>query len=133
MVQCRLGGIARAADLALAALALGDLLGGDIDADDVAVRPALRMPVGDPAAILILARTLAVDLDAGHGIAGLHDRSHDGLDRVCQPRHAVAHRAPEMPLDRNPADLGEALVDLQIAAVWRGIAKAARRGVIDQL
>src|ERR1700676_4274847 len=100
MVQRRLGGIARAADIALAAFALGDLFRGDIDADDVAVRPALRMPVGDPAAILILALALAVDLDAGDGVAGLHDRAHDGLDRVCERRHAVAHRAPEMPLDR---------------------------------
>src|SRR5258707_5886373 len=115
MLQCRLRGVACAADFALAALALGDFFGGDIDADDVAVRPALRMPVGDPAAILILAGALAVDLDAGHGIAGLHDRSHNGLDRVCKRRHAVAYRAPEMPLDRNPADLGEALVALQIA------------------
>src|SRR5258708_14569312 len=117
MLQCRLRGVACAADFTLAALALGDLFGGDIDADDVAVRPTLRMPVGDPTAILILAGALAVDLDPGHGIAGRHDRSHDGLDRVCERRHAVAHRAAEMPLDRDPADLGEALVDLQVAAV----------------
>ena len=79
--QRRLGRIARGADLAFTALALGDLFGGDVDADDVAVRPALRMPVGDPAALVVVAGALAVDLDAGHGLAGFHDRTNDAFDR----------------------------------------------------
>jgi hypothetical protein len=38
-----------------------------------------------------------------------------------------------MILDGDPADLGEALVDLQIAAVGREESQADRRRVVDQL
>src|SRR3954447_3006907 len=39
------------AQLRLCALALGDLFGGDIDARNLSVRPAHRMPVGYPGAL----------------------------------------------------------------------------------
>ena len=89
----------------LGALALGDLLGGDIDADDLAVTVAMGMPVGDPEAFVGLVGALAGDLDAGDGIAGAHDRGHDAFDRVRQRRHAVSHIAPEMILDGDAADV----------------------------
>ena len=57
----------------LGALALGDLLGGDIDADDLTVGVAMRMPVGDPETLIGLVGALAGHLDAGDGIAGAHD------------------------------------------------------------
>jgi hypothetical protein len=38
-----------------------------------------------------------------------------------------------MILDGNAADVGQALVDLKVAAVRRQERKADRRGVIDQL
>ena len=117
----------------LGALALGDLFGGDVDADDLAVAVAMRMPVGDPEALVGLVGALAGDLDAGDGIAGAHDRGHDAFDRIRQRRHAVPHIAPEMILDRDAADFGEALVDLEVAAVGREEGQADRRGVVDQL
>ena len=104
--QRRLGGIAGAADLAFAPLALGDLFGGDIDADNVAIRTALRMPIGDPAALVIMARALTVDLNASHGITGLHDRAHNGLNRRGKSGYAFPHGMPEMSLDRDAAYLG---------------------------
>jgi hypothetical protein len=81
--------------------------------------------------LLDLIGALTGDLDAGHRLAGLHDRADDAFDRLGQPRHAVAHRAAEMILDRDAADLGEALVDLQIAAVGRQECEADRRGIVD--
>jgi hypothetical protein len=89
--------------------------------------------VCDPEAFLDLIGALADDLDVGHRLAGLHDRADDRLHRRRQRWHAVADRAPEMPLDRNPADLGEPLIDLQIAAIRREKCETDRRGVIDQL
>ncbi len=140
ILQRGLGRIPCLAHLALAglergfgALALGNLLGGNIDADDLAIRIAVRMPVGDPKALTGLVGALAGHLDAGDGIAGPHDRGHDALDRVGQRRHAIAHIAPQMILDRNAADIGQALVDLEVAAVRRQESKPDRRGVVDQL
>ena len=106
---------------------------GDVDANDVAIWPALRMPVGDPESFLGLIGALAGDLDAGHGIAGLHDRAHDTLDRRGQCRNAFPDRAPQMILNRDAANFREALIDLQIAAVGRKERKADRRRVVDQL
>ena len=117
----------------LSALALGDLLGGDIDADDLAVTVAMGMPIGDPETFVDMVGALAGDLDAGDGIAGAHDRGHDAFDRVRQRRHAVSHIAPEMILNRDAADFGKTLVDLEVAAVGREEGEADRRGVVDQL
>ena len=92
-----------------------------------------RMPVGHPEAFFGLVGALAGDLDAGDGIAGAHDRGHDAFDRVRQRRHAVSHIAPEMVLNGDAADFGEALVDLDVAAVGGEEGEADRRGVVDQL
>ena len=133
MVQRRFGRIPRPAQFTLAAFSLGDLFGRDVDADDVAGRPALRMPMRDPEPLLRLIGTLTGNLDTGHRLPGLHDRANDRLYRRGQRRDAIADRASKMALDRNSADLGETLVDLQIAAVGRQERKADRRRVIDQL
>ena len=117
----------------LGALALGDLLGSDIDADDLTVGVAMRMPVGDPEALIGLVGALAGHLDAGDGIAGTHDRLHDAFDRVRQRRYAIPHIAAKMILNRYAADIGQALVDLEVAAVRRQERKADRRSVVDQL
>ena len=98
-------------------LALGDLFSSDIDADDLAIRVAVRMPVGDPKALVGLVGALAGHLDAGDGVAGPHDRRHDALDCISQRRHAIAHIAAYMILDRNAADISQALIDLEVAAI----------------
>jgi len=77
------------------------------------------MPIGDPEPLVGLIGALACDFNAGHGIAGFHDRADDAFDRVGQRRHAVSHRTSQVIFDGDTADIGEALVDLQIAAVWR--------------
>ena len=115
------------------ALALGDLFRRHVDADDLAARTVHRMPIGNPETFLDLIGALTRDLDAGHRFAGLHDRADDAFDRLGQRRHAVAHRAAQMILHRDAADFGEALVDLQIAAVGRQEREADRRRVIDRL
>ena len=91
----------------LRALAFRDLLGGDVDADDFAIRIAVRMPIGDPKTLFNLIGTLAGDFDSGHGIAGPHDRLHDGFDRVRQGRHAIADIAAEMAFHGDAADIGQ--------------------------
>ena len=98
-------------------LALGNLFGSDIDADDLAIRVAMRMPVGDPKALVGLVGALAGHLDAGDGVAGPHDRLHDAFDRIRQRRHAIAHIAAKMILDGNAADISQALIDLEVAAI----------------
>ena len=118
---------------AASARSFGDLFGRDVDADDLAVIVAVGMPIGDPETLVGLVGALARDLNAGDGIAGAHDRGHDAFDRVRQRRHAVSHIAPEMVLDGDAADIGQALVDLEVAAVGGQEGKADRRGVIDQL
>ena len=85
----------------LRALAFGDLLGGNVDADDLTRSVAVGMPVGDPEALVGLIGALTGHLDAGHGIAGSHDRLHDAFDRIGQRRHTVPDRAPQMVLDGN--------------------------------
>jgi len=70
------------------------------------------MPIGDPKPLVDLIGALADDLDTRHWFAGLHDRADDILDRAGQSRHTVSYRASQMILDRDAADLCEALVDL---------------------
>ncbi len=91
------------------------------------------MPIGDPEPFIGLVGALAGNLDAGHRLAGIHDRADDAFDRLGQSRYAIPNRASQMILDRDAAYLGEALVDLQIAAVGREASKADRRRVVDQL
>ena len=52
---------------------------------------------------------------------------------VRQRRDAIAHVAPEMIFDRDTADIGEALVDLEVAAIGREERQTDRCGVVDQL
>jgi hypothetical protein len=60
---------------------------------------------------------LACDLNARYWFAGLHDRADDVFDRAGQSRYAVSHRTSQMILDRDAADLCEALVDLQVTTI----------------
>ena len=126
-------GVPGVADFLLGPLAFGDLLGGDVDRNDLAARRAQRVPIGHPETFFKLVGALPGDLDADHGFARRHDRADDLLDRVRERRHAIPDKAPEMILDRYAADFGEALVDLQVAAVRRQAGEADRRGVVDQL
>ena len=122
------------AQLCFRALALGDLLGGDVHARNFAVRPAQRMPVGDPVPLAAgVVRALARHLNANDGLAGLHDRSDDVFDRIGQRGDGVAHPSPNMVGDGNAADLGEVLIDVQIAAIRREEREADRRSLIDEL
>ena len=122
--QRLLGRLPRAPHLLLAALSVGDLLGGHVDGDDLAARRPQRMPIGDPGSLLRLVGALAGHLDAGDRLAGLHDRADDLLDRVGKRRHAIPDRSPEMILDRDAAYFGETLVDLQVTAVRRQAGQA---------
>jgi hypothetical protein len=89
------------------------------------------VPISDPRAFF--ARALAGNLNAVHGLARTHDGSDDAFDGLGQGRHAIANRASEVILDRDPAYVGKALIDLQIAAIGRQYREADRRGIIDQL
>jgi hypothetical protein len=91
------------------------------------------MPVGDPKPFGRLVGALGGNLDANHGIAGIHDGADDTLDRVGQGGHAVPDRASEMALDGDTAYLGEALVDLQIAAIGREASQPDRCRIVDKL
>ena len=116
------------------ALALGDLLGGDVHARNFSVRPAQRMPIGHPVPLAAgVVRALARHLNANDGLAGLHDRSDDVFDRIRQRGDGVAHPSPNMVGDGNAADLGEVLIDVQIAAIRREEREADRRGLVDEL
>jgi len=98
-------------------LAFRDLFGGDVDADDFTGCIAQRMPIGDPRTFVGLIGALTRNFDADHRFARLHDRADDAFNGIGQRRYAVPHRAAKMVLDRDAAYLGEALIDLQIAAV----------------
>ena len=115
------------------ALALGDLLRGNVDADDLSRGVAMRMPVGDPEPLVGLIGALTGHLDAGHGIAGSHDRLHDAFDSVGQRRYAVPDRAAQMILDGYSAYFGQALIDLDVTAIRREESQTDRRGIVDQL
>ena len=75
------------------------------------------MPIGHPKSFLSLIGALAGDLDAGDGIASIHDRSDNVFDRIREARHAIANRASQMVLNRDAANLGQALIDLEITTV----------------
>ena len=98
-------------------LALGDLFRSDIDGDDFAARAAQRVPIGDPKPLVGLIGTLAGNFDARDRFAALHDRAHDIFDRARQSRYAIPNRSSQMILNGDAADLREALIDLQVAAV----------------
>src|SRR6266576_2677342 len=91
------------------------------------------MPIGDPKPLLGLIGSLSGNLDANHWITGIHDRADDAFDRIGQSRYAVPDRAPQMVLNGDAAYVGEALVDLQIAAVRRETSQPDRRRIIDKL
>ncbi len=91
------------------------------------------MPIGDPKPFLGLIGALAGNLDANHWIARIYDGADDAFDRIGQSRYAVPNRAPQMVLNGDAAYLGEALVDLQIAAVGRETSQPDRRRIIDKL
>ena len=78
------------------ALALGNLLGRDIDPDDFANWIAQRVPISDPPAILGYVRALARDLNASHRLTGADDGTDDAFDSIGQSRYAVANRTPQM-------------------------------------
>ena len=117
----------------LRALALGDLLGHHVDADDCAPRPPQRVPAGQPEALRVApVGPLPVDLDAGDRRAGLENRPDDLLDLIGDHRHRFAHRAPDMAVDRDAADFRQSRVDLQIAAVGAQEGEADRRRIVQQ-
>src|SRR5450759_415436 len=91
------------------------------------------MPIGDPKPFVGLVSALTSNLDAGHRIAGIHDRTDDAFDRLGQRRYAIPNRASQMILHGDAAYLCEALVDLQITAVGREASEADRRRIVDQL
>jgi hypothetical protein len=74
---------------------------------------------------------LTGDLDPRDRLTGFHDRADDLLNRVGQCRHTIPNRAPEMVFNRDPAYFGQALVDLQIAAIKRQAGEPDRRRIID--
>ena len=133
MSQSRLGGILGLADFLLGPLALGDLLGGNIDGNDLATRRTQRVPIGNPGTLLDLIGVLACNLNPYHRFTRFHDRPNDLLDRICQRRHAVSDKAAKMILNRNAADLGETLVDLQVTAIRRQACKPDGSRVVDEL
>src|SRR5215475_6694679 len=133
MAQRSLGRVPGFAYLLLVALALGDLLRCDVDADDAAVRTTQWMPIGYPGSLLVLTGPLSRDLNAGHGSTGVDDRTDDTLDRICQGRHALPDGAADMIRNWDATYLGEPLVDLQVTAIGRQNRKADRRGVVDEL
>src|SRR5260221_1078958 len=91
------------------------------------------MPVSHPRSLVSLVCALAGALDADHGVAGIHDRANDAFDRLSQGRHTVPDRTSQVIFNRDSADLGETLVDLQIAAVGGKEGKTNWCRVIDQL
>ena len=118
----------------LGALAFGYVLGDDIDADDVTFRALQRMPVRDPDVVgIAFVGTLSVNLHAGDGLAGSNDGLNQAFHLFGDLRNGLANRAPDMVGDRYAADLGQALIDLQIPAVGRQKRKPYRCGVVDQL
>jgi len=136
LAQMSQGGLRRVAGIAylpLSPLALGDLFGGDIDRNDLAAWRAQRMPIGHPVAFLDLVGALSGHFDPGHRLARFHDRAYDRFDGICQRRHAVPDKAANMIFYRDAADLGEALVDLQVAAIRREASEPDRGSVVNQL
>ena len=125
--------VAGVPNLPLSALAFGDLFSGDVDRNDLAAWRAQRMPICHPVPLLDLVGALAGYLDPDHRLAGFHDRTYDRFDGIRQRRHAIPDEAAKMIFHRNPANLGEAMVDLQIPAVGGQAGEPDRRGVIDQL
>src|SRR5258706_5637992 len=91
------------------------------------------MPIGDPNPSLGLIGALAGNLDANHWIARIYDGADDAFDCIGHSRYAVPDRAPQMVLNGDAAYLGEALVDLQIAAVGRETSQPDRRRIINKL
>lgn len=133
MPQRGFSGVPRVANFLLGTLAFGDLFGGHIDRDDLAACCTQRMPISHPEAFNELVRALTGHLYSDDRFAAFHDRADDLLDGVRELGHAVPHETPEMIFDRYAADLGQTLVDLQVATVRRQAGKPDRRRVVDQL
>jgi hypothetical protein len=74
-----------------------------------------------------------VDLYAADGLASLENRRYDALDLIGNLRDRLSHRPADVVRDRNPADLGQMPVDLQISAVRSEERKSDRSGFVQKL
>ena len=102
----------------LCTFALGDFLGRNVDAENVAARVLQRIPVRQPAPVgADSIRALSADLDVRHRLALGDDGLHELLHLAGDIRHHFADGVAEMILHRNSAYVGQALVDLKVAAI----------------
>jgi hypothetical protein len=121
-------------DRRLGALALGNVLGHDIDADHPPIRALQRVPAGAPDMVgIALVGALPMHLDADDGLS-LHDhRADDLFDRIGELRNGLTHRAADVVGDRNAANLGQTLVDLRVATIEGQECQSDRSGIVNEL
>lgn len=116
----------------LSALAFGDLLGRDVDANDQAAAVFQGMPVGDPDAILVGAvGPLAVDFDAGDGLAGTHNRPDELFHLIGHFRDRLAYRPSNVIGDGQAANLRQVLIDHHVTAIRAEKRQPDRRRLVD--
>ena len=119
---------ARGLRFLLSALALRDVGHDRADADALARRVRDGVVRGQPRTRDARhRRRLAGDLDSDQGLARLEDPLPERLEHGCERGQDVAHRPAEMLLARDPVELGERVVDPQVAEVAVPEPEADRR------
>ena len=111
--------------------ALGDILDDQAGADDLACGVAHRIPFLDPVAQHArVARALAAPL-ADHDFATLDHLPQNGLAPGAQVRRDLPRDLTQLGLDRPAVDVGQRLVETQIAAVAVEQRQPDRRGAVE--
>ena len=108
--------------------AVGDVGDGDADAQPLAARERDRVVARDVVAVAAgLARRLAHDLQVDDRLAGRQHLLQRGLDVGGHRGQHLAHRAPDVVDGRHAVDLGQRVVDADVAEVGVEEALADRR------
>src|SRR5262249_53499978 len=114
-------------------LAFRYVLSDHIDANDLAFGIHRRMPVCDPNVIRVeFVDALAANLDACNRLAGVHNCLNEFFNLLRHLRNRFADRTANMVSHRNPADLGQTLIDLDVTTVRRQVRKPNRSRIVNQ-
>ena len=110
--------------------AIGHVGDGDADAQPLAARERHRVVAGDVVAVAAgLAPRLAHDLEVDDRLAGRQHLVQRGLDVGGQRGQHLAHGAPDVVDGRDAVDLGQRVVDADVAEVGVEEALADRRRI----
>jgi len=116
------------------ALSFSDLLGSDIDPNDLPALVFQRVPICDPDTISVRPiRSLTVDLVAGDRFACAQDRLHDAFNLLCDLRDRLTYSTANVVRDWEPANFDQVLIYHHVTTIGAKKSQTDRRCLVYQL